>query len=143
VFWTGPALSRSRQALLKWGLAAALGAGLVAGGAVQAKAPPAAAAGSVALADLPAEAQTTHRLILAGGPFPFRKDGIVFGNREGRLQSQPRGYYHEYTVPTPGARDRGARRIVCGGQPKTQPKACFYTDDHYASFRRIQPATAP
>lgn len=92
---------------------------------------------SVAFAKLPKEAQTTDRLIRAGGPFPYPKDGIVFGNRERVLPAQPRGYYREYTVKTPGARDRGARRIVCGGREATRPEACFYTGDHYASFSRI------
>ena len=92
---------------------------------------------SVALLALPAEAQTTQRLISAGGPFPYSKDGIVFGNRERKLPSHSRGYYREYTVPTPGSRDRGARRIVCGGPKPTLPDACYYTDDHYASFRLI------
>ena len=92
----------------------------------------------VALAQLPAEARQTHQRILDGGPFPYpKKDGIVFGNRERLLPREYRGYYREYTVPTPQARDRGARRIVCGGnQPKT-PEVCYYTQDHYASFRRI------
>ncbi len=93
--------------------------------------------GSVALATLPTEAQTTDRLIRAGGPFPYPKDGMVFGNRERVLPVKPRGFYREYTVKTPGARDRGARRIVCGGLQPTRPEACFYTGDHYASFRRI------
>jgi ribonuclease T1 len=94
----------------------------------------------VALAQLPPEAQSTERLIRAGGPFPYpRKDGTVFGNRERLLDPKPRGYYREYTVKTPRSRDRGARRIVCGGRQPTQPDACFYTDDHYASFRRIVP----
>ena len=93
--------------------------------------------GSVALAELPPEVLTTDRLIRAGGPFPYPKDGMVFGNRERLLPVQPRGYYREYTVKTPSARDRGARRIVCGGRPVTRPEACFYTADHYASFRRI------
>jgi ribonuclease T1 len=93
----------------------------------------------VALAALPAEARTTHRLILKGGPFPFSKDGTVFGNRERLLAPQARGYYREYTVKTPGSRNRGARRMVCGGKPPTGPTAGFYSDDHYASFRRIQP----
>ena len=84
------------------------------------------------------EARTTHRLILKGGPFPYSKDGSVFGNRERLLAPKARGFYREYTVKTPGSRDRGARRIVCGGKPPTEPEACFYTDDHYASFRRIQ-----
>ena len=91
------------------------------------------------LAQLPAQAQETHRLILAGGPFPYPKDGTTFGNRERILPAKPRGHYREYTVKTPGSRDRGARRIVCGGKPPAQPDACFYTDDHYASFKRIAP----
>ncbi len=89
------------------------------------------------MAALPAEAQQTHRLILNGGPFPYRKDGAVFANRERQLPGRIRGHYREYTVPTPGATDRGARRIVCGGEPPTRPEACYYTADHYASFRRI------
>ena len=93
----------------------------------------------MALAELPAEARATHRLILQGGPFPHGKDGTVFGNRERMLPRQPRGFYHEYTVPTPGARDRGARRIVCGGLQVATPEACFYTGDHYASFQRVAP----
>ncbi len=93
----------------------------------------------VALASLPPEAQATHRLILAGGPFPYSKDGTVFGNRERLLPMHPRGHYREYTVKTPGARNRGARRIVCGGEPPTRPEACYYTADHYASFKRIAP----
>lgn len=93
----------------------------------------------VGLAELPAQAQETHRLVLKGGPFPYPKDGISFGNRERQLPNKPRGYYHEYTVKTPGSRDRGARRIVCGGAAPAQPETCYYTDDHYASFRRIAP----
>ena len=92
---------------------------------------------TVALAHLPPEAQTTDRLIRAGGPFPYEKDGTVFGNRERVLPAQARGYYREYTVPTPGAKNRGARRIVCGGSQRSEPDACYYTGDHYASFRRI------
>jgi ribonuclease T1 len=90
-------------------------------------------------ASLPAEAQQTYRLILSGGPFQYEKDGSVFGNRERLLPRQPRGYYREYTVPTPGSKDRGARRIVCGGRQPQNPDGCFYTNDHYASFRRIVP----
>lgn len=85
---------------------------------------------------LPPEALATLQLIDRGGPFPYRKDGTVFQNRERLLPDQPRGYYREYTVQTPGARDRGARRIVTGGNP---PAAYYYTDDHYRSFRRIEP----
>ena len=92
---------------------------------------------TVALAALPAEAQHTQRLIEAGGPFPFPKDGTVFGNFERQLPRRERGYYREYTVPTPGARNRGARRIVCGGAQPTRPDACYYTGDHYVSFQRI------
>jgi ribonuclease T1 len=94
---------------------------------------------SVALTELPAEAQATHRLILQGGPFPHGKDGTVFGNRERMLPREPRGFYHEYTVRTPGSRDRGARRIVCGGTQPRAPDACFYTADHYTSFQKIVP----
>ena len=93
--------------------------------------------GTVVLAQLPAQAQATERLIRSGGPFPNGKDGTVFGNRERLLPAQPRGFYREYTVRTPGAHDRGARRIVCGGRHPSEPEACFYTGDHYASFRRI------
>jgi ribonuclease T1 len=94
-------------------------------------------ASSVALADLPPEAQQTQALILRGGPFPYAKDGTVFGNRERLLPRKARGWYREYTVKTPGSRDRGARRIVCGGSEPQAPEACYYTADHYASFRRI------
>ena len=91
----------------------------------------------MSLAQLPAEARKTDALILSGGPFLYRKDGTVFGNRERLLPKKPRGHYREYTVPTPGSRDRGARRIVCGGERPTEPEACYYTGDHYASFARI------
>jgi len=83
---------------------------------------------------LPPEARATLALIARGGPFPHRQDGVVFGNYEGLLPKQPRGYYHEYTVETPGARTRGARRIITGGTP---PAVCYYTEDHYRSFRRF------
>ena len=92
---------------------------------------------ALALSELPAEGQETYRLIHQGGPFPHEKDGTVFGNRERQLPRQARGYYREYTVKTPGARDRGARRIVCGGEVPRKPDACYYTADHYASFRVI------
>jgi len=92
---------------------------------------------TVALATLPAEARQTHRLILSGGPFAYSKDGAVFGNFERNLPRRERGFYREYTVKTPGSRDRGARRIVCGGRQPTLPDACFYTADHYASFKLI------
>ncbi|KOX04619.1 ribonuclease domain-containing protein [Streptomyces sp. NRRL B-3648] len=81
---------------------------------------------------LPAEARRTLALVDEGGPFPYAKDGTVFGNFEGRLPKHRRGYYHEYTVPTPGSRDRGARRLVTG-----QDGEIYYTDDHYESFRAV------
>lgn len=84
---------------------------------------------------LPTEAHETLRLIARGGPFPHPQDGSVFGNRERRLPEKPRGYYHEYTVDTPGLSHRGARRIISGGQP---PVVYYYTDDHYDSFRSFQ-----
>lgn len=87
---------------------------------------------------LPAPGVETYRNIQRGGPFPFEKDGVIFGNRERILPLQKRGYYREYTVKTPGSRDRGAQRIVCGG-PSTAPEVCYYTADHYASFRLIVP----
>lgn len=92
---------------------------------------------TVALVDLPVQGRKTYALILDGGPFAHEKDGVVFGNRERILPRQKRGYYREYTVKTPGSRDRGARRIVCGGQVPTVPDTCYYTSDHYNSFRRI------
>ncbi|MDT8990507.1 ribonuclease [Curvibacter sp. APW13] len=92
----------------------------------------------IPLQALPAQGQETYQLILRGGPFPFEKDGSVFGNRERLLPANKRGYYREYTVKTPRSKDRGARRIVCGG-PATTPEVCYYTADHYDSFRRIVP----
>ena len=94
---------------------------------------------TIAVAELPRQGQQTWRLIHQGGPFPHEKDGVVFGNRERQLPAMRRGYYREYTVETPGARNRGARRIVCGGWRVRTPEACYYTDDHYASYRRIVP----
>lgn len=87
----------------------------------------------IALASLPPEAVTTLKLIKQGGPFPYKRDGVVFGNYEKRLPKKQRGYYHEYTVKTPGARNRGARRIVCG-----LPAECYYTADHYETFQLIR-----
>ena len=95
------------------------------------------AGASISALALPAEARATQQAIRVGGPFAAAKDGSVFGNRERHLALKPRGYYREYTVATPGVRSRGASRIVCGGTRPTEPEACFYTDDHYASFRRI------
>ncbi|KGG86938.1 ribonuclease domain-containing protein [Comamonas thiooxydans] len=92
---------------------------------------------TVSLAELPREGRTTYGRILQGGPFSSDKDGTVFGNRERILPRQARGYYREYTVRTPGAKNRGARRIVCGGLQPQAPDACFYTGDHYNSFQQI------
>jgi ribonuclease T1 len=88
---------------------------------------------SVSLGDLPAQAQHTVQLIKAGGPYPYDRDGITFGNREGLLPPEPGGYYREFTVPTPGSADRGARRIVLG-----EGGELYYSADHYASFRTIE-----
>ncbi|MFN6961371.1 MAG: ribonuclease domain-containing protein [Rhodocyclaceae bacterium] len=86
---------------------------------------------------LPPQAHEVLARIASGGPFPYRRDGIVFGNFERRLPPAPRGYYREYTVPTPSVRQRGARRIVCGGQEPRRPDVCYYSPDHYRSFLRI------
>ncbi|MCW2512097.1 MAG: guanine-specific ribonuclease [Mycobacterium sp.] len=87
------------------------------------------------LATLPPEAADTVRLIHSNGPFPFpRSDGVVFGNREGHLPSEAKGYYHEYTVITPGAHNRSTKRIITGGAPTTHPRQYYYTNDHYDSF---------
>ncbi|NSC24562.1 ribonuclease [Streptomyces albus subsp. chlorinus] len=125
------------------GAAGALAAALLAGGPVltTASAAPAhpvaatqqvsvAAVGDICLSKLPPEAHETLDLIEQGGPYPYPQDGTVFQNREGVLPDQPEGYYHEYTVETPGSDDRGARRIVTGDKEQED----YYTADHYASF---------
>jgi len=140
VFWSDPAAVRStpQRALRESVLALAMAVLLACSVEVSAKEPiEKAGAPQVRLSSLPAEAKHTERLIRSGGPFPYEKDGSVFGNREKLLPSRPRGQYLEYTVRTPGSADRGARRIVCGGSRPTDPDACYYTHDHYASFRRI------
>jgi len=91
------------------------------------------AATEIAYAKLPAEAHETIALIRKGGPFPYAKDGALFGNREGHLPAQKRGYYREYTVKTPGERTRGARRIIWG-----KGGEFYYTDDHYNHFLRVR-----
>jgi len=120
-------------------VACALGAAVVLApaGASARQAPDSAATPPIALADLPPQGRATYALIREGGPFPYDKDGSVFGNRERLLPAKKRGYYREYTVRTLGVRSRGARRIVCGGAPRT-PDACYYTGDHYSSFREIR-----
>ena len=89
---------------------------------------------AVALATLPAEARRTVALIKRGGPYPFQRDGVVFGNYERVLPLRQRGYYREFTVPTPGASNRGARRIIAGGGTAE----FYYTADHYRSFQRVR-----
>ncbi len=88
--------------------------------------------GDIAVRNLPPEARATLSLIRAGGPFAYPRDGALFNNREGHLPKRARGYYREYTVPAPGVRGRGPRRIVAGREGEL-----YYSDDHYRSFRRI------
>jgi ribonuclease T1 len=116
--------------------AIAIGAGSLAQARGFMDGPAADGAATVHVARLPREGRELYELIRLGGPFPHDKDGMVFGNRERQLPIERRGYYREYTVATPVSRDRGARRIVCGGPART-PHACYYTADHYASFRKI------
>ena len=123
--------------LLRWGAGVGV-AVLLLVPAVQAR-EPAPSPPVVAAAALPVEAQSVEIAIRRGGPFAFPKDGIVFANREHLLPAQPRGFYREYTVPTPGAKDRGGRRIVCGGPEPAAPLACYYTANHYSTFYRITP----
>jgi ribonuclease T1 len=125
-----------------WRLAAAVVLAALSTGfspaSVQAKGPASGAEiSTIPVAALPEQGRHMVSLIYQGGPFRYDKDGTVFGNRERMLPAKNRGYYREYTVKTPGERSRGARRIVCGGLIPTTPDACYYTDDHYASFRRI------
>jgi ribonuclease T1 len=91
----------------------------------------------IPVSTLSPQAWHTLELVRSNGPFPFNRDGIVFGNRERALPAKPRGYYREYTVKTPGERSRGAIRIVCGGELKSTQE-CYYSDDHYRTFRRIR-----
>ena len=92
---------------------------------------------TVSVSELPKQGQQVYALIAQGGPFAYDKDGVVFGNREQQLPKHKRGYYREYTVKTSGVRNRGAKRIVCGGLQVQTPDACYYTEDHYSSFRKI------
>jgi ribonuclease T1 len=131
----------ARIAAIKWVLTSTLMAVAMTGAPLaQAKGPVdgffQGGAATVRVTELPRQGQETYELIRVGGPFPYDKDGAVFGNRERQLPIEKRGYWREYTVKTPGSRDRGARRIVCGG-PQRVPHACYYTADHYASFRKI------
>jgi len=115
------------------GAAAAVLSALLVGGAVATASPAAAAVGSICYSDLPSQAYDTLDLIEQGGPYPYSQDGVVFQNREGVLPRQSSGYYHEYTVITPGSSTRGARRIVTGEETRED----YYTADHYASFDLI------
>ncbi|MFE2211668.1 ribonuclease domain-containing protein [Streptomyces canus] len=115
------------------GTAAAVLSALLVGGTVATATPAAAAVGSICYSDLPSQAYDTLDLIDAGGPYPYSQDGVVFQNREGVLPSQSSGYYHEYTVITPGSSTRGARRIVTGEETQED----YYTSDHYATFDLI------
>ena len=129
--------------LWRWLLWCCLTAGVVgAAGLVQARegAPRTTDFPVIRVADLPREGRETLGLIRKGGPFPYAKDGGIFSNRERILPRQPRGFYREFTVKTPRSRDRGARRIICGGAVGKQQAldSCYYTDDHYASFRKIK-----
>ncbi|MET9449546.1 ribonuclease domain-containing protein [Streptomyces cinerochromogenes] len=121
-------------AVLLTGCSSASGPASHASSAPPAASTPAWARGTATVPEsrLPAEARRTLALVDRGGPFPYAKDGAVFGNFEGRLPRHPRGYYHEYTVPTPGSRDRGARRLVTG-----RGGEIYYTDDHYETFRAV------
>lgn len=130
------------SAFLRLALLLALVGGFGFGVQARERVEPAQSSVSVTLAELPAEARQTLNLIQRGGPFPFpHRDGSIFGNFERRLPQQPRGYYREYTVPTPGGHDRGARRIIAGGLSHGSAGAgeYYYSDDHYRSFRRISP----
>lgn len=92
---------------------------------------------TMSVSELPVKGQQVYALIARGGPFAYDKDGVIFGNREQLLPKHKRGYYREYTVKTSGERNRGAKRIVCGGLQVQSPDACYYTEDHYSSFRKI------
>ncbi|MFB7458534.1 MULTISPECIES: ribonuclease domain-containing protein [unclassified Streptomyces] len=117
------------------GAAGALLSALLVGGTVAAAPAEAAATavGSICYSALPSQAYDTLRLIDKGGPFPYSQDGVVFQNREGVLPAQASGYYHEYTVVTPGSSDRGARRIVTGKKTRED----YYTADHYVTFKLV------
>ena len=93
--------------------------------------------GTIAVSELPKQGQQVYASIYQGGPFSYDKDGVVFGNREQLLPKQKRGFYREYTVKTSGVRNRGAKRIVCGGIQVQSPEVCYFTEDHYSSFRKI------
>src|ERR1700682_3666730 len=127
------------MSLCRYLAAIALAASTLIGvGEAEARREPVAALAPIAAGDLPREARITLARIRDNGPFRYERDGVPFGNREGLLPPRPRGYYHEYTVETPGSRRRGARRIVCGGKTANLAE-CYYSDDHYQSFKSIRP----
>jgi ribonuclease T1 len=135
--WDGSSAKKSVKSVFMAGLLA-FGLMLAGTGLVHINGPvPGTVGDTIALAQLPVQGQDMMKLIYVGGPFKYDKDGTVFGNRERILPAKTRVFYREYTVKTPGERTRGARRIVCGGLKPTAPDACYYTDDHYASFRKI------
>jgi ribonuclease T1 len=132
--------SRQRVSAALIGLLVLVTGGWLGRDALSAPDPPAAVASATglpvrALSELPPQATQAWQLIQRGGPFPYRKDGSVFGNREGRLPSRQPGFYREYTVATPGEQDRGARRLITGGSVEL-----YYTADHYVSFVAVDPA---
>ena len=136
-------MNRNKAGVKAWVIVAAVA--LAAAVGVQARTSPEGSAplvtrapsDTIALAALPPQGRDVMVQIRQGGPFRYEKDGTVFGNRERLLPRHKRGFYREYTVPTPGLSHRGARRIVCGGTQVQTPEACYYTEDHYASFKRI------
>ena len=121
----------------KWLLAGLVSAFVAFAPVLLARTLPCPAGQTVAAQELPRQGEETLALIASGGPFSSKRDGISFSNRERILPKAPRGYYREYTVRTPGVKSRGARRIVCGGDQRA-PEACYYSDDHYQSFKCIQ-----
>lgn len=134
---SSPTRTRPAVLLALVALISALFVGLVSPAAVTAQPVTPKALPTVALSSLPSQATDTVRLVQKGGPFPYSQDGTVFQNREGLLPSQSSGYYHEYTVKTPGSSTRGARRIITGGGTLKNPAHWYYTADHYASFSNV------
>ena len=135
--WDGALAKKSAKSALFAGLLL-LGLVLASPGLVHGKGPVSnVVSQTIALSQLPAQGQDMMRKIYAGGPFKYDRDGVIFGNRERILPAKNRSFYREYTVKTSGERTRGALRIVCGGLQPATPEVCYYTNDHYASFRKI------
>ncbi len=133
--WQSLSLARSLGHVLA-GAALSMALALSPQGAMARQSPDVSGVGTIQAQQLPNDARQTMDLIQAGGPFPYDKDGSRFGNYERILPQQPRGYYREYTVKNSKSRNRGARRIVCGGDQRAA-NDCYYTEDHYNSFKRI------